>query len=153
MSRIVLLVALLPALAVAQEAEQASPLGLTQAVGYAWSDVAALVPPPDSGTADAGHLVWTDLPSGVARLDVRLRGGTIAAVTTTTPGSADEMAALVARFEESMGAPADGRFYTADQFRALNPQAPHLDIRVDPASGRTTFRQPSAPPPPAPAGQ
>lgn len=152
MHRIAFLAALLPALAFAQEAEQANPLGLTQAVGYPWVQVSQLVPPPDGGTVDdgAGDLFWTAPDPNVSRLDVAVRSGAVYAVTTTTPDNTQEMAALVNRFAAAMGEPADGEFYTAAQFREVNPQSPHLDVRVDPEAGTTTLRLPDTPPPAAP---
>ena len=150
MRRIALLFALVPALAFAQDAQEpANALALTQALGAPWGQVSGLVVAPDAGAVEdgAGDLVWNAPAPNVSRLDVAVREGTVLAVTTTTPEGADQMAQLVARFEEAMGAPADGEFYTAAQFRDVDPEAPHVDVRIDPDAGQTTLRLPSTPPP------
>lgn len=151
MRRLVLLSFLLPLAALAQTAgEPANPLGLTQAVGYPWSEVSGLVAAPDSGavSADAGHLAWHDLGNGVERLDVQVRGDVIRRVTTTAvPAAKPQLAQLAAQFEQLMGTPDDGAFYTAAQLQAVNPEAPYLDLAIDVEAGQTTLRQPSAPPP------
>lgn len=151
MRRLAALAFLLPVAALAQPAaEPANPLGLTQAIGYAWDDVSALVAPPEEGAVEdgTGDLVWHDVGNGVERLDVQVRSGAIDEVTTTAVAAGrPQLAALSSQFRELMGEPEDGGFYTAAQLQAVNPEAPYLDVSIDPETGQTTLRKPSAPPP------
>lgn len=135
-------------------AQEASPLGLTNAIAYRWDDVSGLVAPPDSGAVEdgEGHLAWFDLTDGTARLDVVVAHGSIALVTMTVDRNEDleQLSTTAQQYAAALGAPADGAFYTAAQLRTANASAPYVDIAFVVGEGKTILRKPSAPPPSAP---
>lgn len=149
MIRLALLLAVVAPAATAQN----GLADLLPAVGTRWDDVAASVPPPDSGAvADgAGTLRWSSPEEEVAVLYAVVERGTLRRVEVTFAAGAEpdrRIADMLLQLKSVVGPPADPPFFTAQQMHDVAGTG-WIDLRVDPRRRLMVFRQPADPPPAA----